>query len=113
MSGIKYLINETDDPIFIMCKKIKYCVDVPQDVESEEERQEVIDGLPTSIYFGKGWLEDCGLMEQFEECEETFCECITNKISDETDWLINGWTNEYPKEVLNGLHKRQGRKLGS
>jgi|APSaa5957512535_1039671.scaffolds.fasta_scaffold447272_1 hypothetical protein len=95
MSGIKYLRNGTDDQIFVMCKEIDWCVEVGEDVESEEERQEVIKGLPTSVYFGKEWLEDCGLMEDYEECKRTFRECITNEISDETGWLINDWTVEY------------------
>ncbi len=92
---VKYVRNGDDDAIFIMCKKIDWCVEVGEDVESEEERQEVIDGLPTSVYFGKEWLEDFGLMEDYEDCEEMFLEGITNKISDETGWLINGWENEY------------------
>ena len=31
MSGIKYLRNGEDDPIFIMCKKIDWCVEVGED----------------------------------------------------------------------------------
>ena len=66
MSGIKYLRNGTDDQIFIMCKEIDWCVEVGEDVKSEEERQEVIDGLPTSVYFGKEWLKNnyCDLIKK-------------------------------------------------
>jgi hypothetical protein len=107
---VKYLRNGTDDQIFIMCKEIDWCVEVGEDVESEEERQEVIDGLPTSVYFGKEWLKNkyCDWFEEGEVDVDEFHYSLTNEISDETGWLINDLTHEYKNhETLETLIKEK------
>ncbi len=91
MSGIKYLRNGEDDPIFIKFKNIKYDISVGSDVKNETERQEVIEGLPSSLCFGTNWLEDNGKMDLLIE----FMDDCVNEISNETDWCISGCEDEF------------------
>ena len=101
MSEIKYLRNGEDDPIFIEFNVREYNVEIGIDVKNEEERKEVIAGLPTKVFFGKEYLREYLRDIEWdyleEDCMETFLECMTNKISDETGGLIEDLVSCFPK----------------